>query len=122
MLRASLYDYSDANIVFTETIIVTNISIRTQAPSNNRNKNVILKKCAPLTDFISEINNKEIDHAKGINVVMPVYNLTEYSDNYSKIYGSLWQYYRDEPFIGNNWMLLMFLKILIASHLNINRK
>ena len=121
MLRAILYDYSDAHIVFTETIIVTNISIRTQAPSNNRNKNVIPKKCAPLTDCISEINNKEIDHAKDINVVMPVYNLTEYSDNYSKIYGGLWQYYRDEPFIGNNWMLLMFLKILV-SHLNINRK
>ena len=52
------------------------------------------------TDCISEINNKEIDHAKDIDVVILMYNLTEYSDNYMKTFGSLWQYYRDEALIG----------------------
>ena len=37
-----------------------------------------------------------------MDVVMPIYNLIKYSDNYSKTSGSLWQYYRDEPFIDNN--------------------
>ena len=36
------------------------------------------------------------------DVVMPIYNLIEYSDNYSKTSGSLWQYYRDEPFTDDN--------------------
>ena len=45
--------------------------------------------------------NKEIDHAKDIDVVMSMYNLIEYSDNYSKTSGNLQQYYRDEPFIHN---------------------
>ena len=39
---------------------------------------------------------------KTIDLVMPMYNLIEYSDNYSKTFGSLWQYYRDEPFIDEN--------------------
>ena len=57
------------------------------------------KTCALFTNCISEINNKEIDYAKGIHVVMPMYNLIGYSDNFSK---SLWQYYSDEPFIIDN--------------------
>ena len=47
------------------------------------------------------MNNKETDHAKGIDLVMPMYNLVEYNDKYLKTSGSLWQYYRDEPFIYN---------------------
>ena len=47
------------------------------------------------------MKNKEIYHAKGIDAVMPIYNLIEYSGNYSKTSGSLWQYYRDELFINN---------------------
>ena len=46
---------------------------------------------------LSEINNIQIDNAKDIDVVMLIYNLIEYSNNYSKTSGSLWQYYRDEP-------------------------
>ena len=45
----------------------------------------------------SEISNTETDNAKDIDIVMPMYNLIEYSDNYSKTSGSLWQYYKDEP-------------------------
>ena len=57
------------------------------AAPNNRLKKVIFKNCAPFTDYISEINNKEVDHAKDNDVVMPMYNLIEYSDNYSKTSG-----------------------------------
>ena len=56
----------------------------------------------PFTDCISEINNTQIDNAKYIDVIMPMYNLIKYSNNYSKKSGSLWQYYRDEPFLNNN--------------------
>ena len=55
------------------------------------------KNCAPFTSCISEINNTQVDNAKYIDIVMPVYNLIEYSDNYAKTSGSLWQYFRDEP-------------------------
>ena len=57
---------------------------------------VIFKNCAPFIERTSEINNTQIDYAKDLNVAMPMYNLIEYSDNYSKISGSLWKYYRDE--------------------------
>ena len=89
MLRSSLCEYSDAYILVKGTITVPNA--RTAATPNNRNKKVIIKNCAPLTDCISEINNKDID------VVMPMYNLIEYSENYSKISGCLWQYYYRLP-------------------------
>ena len=55
------------------------------------------KNCAPFTKCINRINNTEIDNAKDIDIVMPMYNLIEYSDNYSKASGSLWQYYKNEP-------------------------
>ena len=46
---------------------------------------------------ISRINNTDIDNAQDIDIVMPMFNLIEYSGNYSKKSGSLWQYYKDEP-------------------------
>ena len=55
------------------------------------------KNCAPFINCKSEISNTEIDNAKDIDIVMPMYNLIKYSDNYSKTSGSLWQYYKDEP-------------------------
>ena len=60
-------------------------------------KGVAFKNCAPCTNCINEINNTQIDNCKDIDIVMPLYNLLEYSDNYAKTSGSLWQYYRDEP-------------------------
>ena len=56
----------------------------------------------PLTDCISEINNTQIDNAKYIDIVMPMYNLIEYSDNYSKTSGSLWQYCKEIPAVDDN--------------------
>ena len=55
------------------------------------------RDCAPFIKCISEINNTQVDNAKYIDIVIPMYKLIEYSDNYSKKSGSLWQYYRDEP-------------------------
>ena len=80
---------------------LTVLNTGTVAAPNNRNKKVIFKNYTPFTNCIGEMKNKEIDHAKGIDAVMPIYNLIEYSGNYSKTSGSLWQYYRDELFINN---------------------
>ena len=62
----------------------------------------MFKNCAPFTNFISEINNTQVDNAKDIDIVMPVYDLIEYSDIYSKTSGSLWQYLEDIPAVDNN--------------------
>ena len=85
MLRSSLCDYSDAYILVSGTITITGAGADDAAKRlDERNKGVIFKNCAPFTDCISEINNTQIDNAKYIDVVMPMYNLIEYSDNYSK--------------------------------------
>ena len=83
MLKSSLCDYSDAYILVKGTISVNNTAAA-GAAENNINKKVIFKNCAPFTNYISEINNTQIDNAKDINIVMPMYNLIEYSDNYAK--------------------------------------
>ena len=57
----------------------------------------MFKNCALFIYCKSEINNTEIDNAKDIDIVMSMYNLIEYSNNYSKTSGSLWQYYEDDP-------------------------
>ena len=64
---------------------------------DEQNKGVIFKDCAPFTKCISRINNTDIDNAQDIDIVMAMYNLIEYSDNYSKTSGNLWQYYKDDP-------------------------
>ena len=51
----------------------------------------------PFTNCISNIDNTQIDNGEYTDVLMPTYNFTEYSDNYSKTSGRLWQFYRDEP-------------------------
>ena len=58
---------------------------------------MIFKNCAPLTNCIIEIDHTQVDNANYLHVVMPMYSLIEYSDNYSKTSGSLWQYSSDEP-------------------------
>ena len=90
----NLCDYSYACILVKGTI---SIAPQARGNSNNANKKVVFKNCAPFTDCISEINNTQIDNVKHIYVIIPMYNLIEYSDNYSKTSGILWQYYRDEP-------------------------
>ena len=63
---------------------------------NERNKGVKFKHCAPFIDCISKVNNTQIDKAKYLDVLIPMCNLIEYSNNYSKTPGSLWKYYRDD--------------------------
>ena len=98
MLRSNLCDYADAYILVKGTITITgagNDDATKQA--DERDKGVTFKNCAPFTKCINRINNTEIDNAKDIDIVMPMYNLIEYSDNYSKTSGSLYQYYKDDP-------------------------
>ena len=97
MLKSSLCDYNDAYILVEGTISVNNTAAAAGAAVNNTNKKVIFKNCAPFTNCINEINNMQIDNAKDIDIVMPMYNLIEYSDNYAKTTGSLWQYCKDIP-------------------------
>ena len=58
--------------------------------ADERNKDAIFKNCAPFISCKSERNTTEIDNAKDIDIVMPMYNLIEYCENYSKKSGSLW--------------------------------
>ena len=91
MLRSSLCDYSDAYTLAKGNISVNNTAAA-DAAANNTNEKVIFKSCAPFANCISKINNEQIDNAEYIDIVMPMYNLIEYSDNYSKTSGSWWQY------------------------------
>ena len=91
MLRSNLCDYSDAYIVVKGTITVVR-------PDNaKRNKATAFKNNAPFINCISKINGVKIDNAEDLDVVMPMYNSLEYSKNYRKTTGNLWNYYRDEP-------------------------
>ena len=83
MLKSSLCDYSDAYILIEGTITVNNTAAA-DADANNTNKKVMFKNCAPFTNCMSEINNTIADNTKDIDIVMPMYNLIEYSDNHSK--------------------------------------
>ena len=98
MLKSSLCDYSDAYILVKRTIAIAGAGDDAAArQTDERDKGVAFKNCAPFTNCISEINNTQVDNAKDIDFVMPMYNLIEYSDNYAKTTGSLWQYFRDDP-------------------------
>ena len=105
MLKSSLHDYNDAYILVKGTISVNNTAAQGAAVNNN-NKKVIFKNCAPFTNCISEINNTEIDNAK--DIVMPMSNLIEYSDNYANTTGSLWQYCKDIPARNANDEIIVF--------------
>ena len=98
MLKYSLCDYSDAYILVKGRITITEAGADAAARrADERDKGVAFKNCAPFTNCISEINITQVDNAKDIDIVMPMYNLIEYNDNYAKTSGSLWQYFRDEP-------------------------
>ena len=103
MLKSSLCDYSDAYILVKGTITITGAGNDAAArQADERDKVVIFKTCAPFTNCISEINNTQIDNAEDIDIVIPMYNLIENSDNYAKTTGTLWQFFRDEPVNDND--------------------
>ena len=102
MLKSSLCDYSDAYIhVKGKITIIAAGDNEAARRADERNKGVVFKNCAPFTICISEINNTQIDNCNNIDIIIPMYNLIEYSDNYAKTSGSLWRYYRDEPTNNN---------------------
>ena len=105
MLRSSLCDYSDAYILAKGAICNTAAQDQT---NNAANRKVMLNNCAPFTNCISRINNTQVDDATNIDVVMPMYNLMEYSDNYSETFGILWQFYRDVWAVDNNGAIVDF--------------
>ena len=90
-LESSLCDYSDAYILVTGNITAT---------PNNAATQVVFKNCAPFEKCRTEINETFVDETDFINITMPMYNLIEYSDNYSDTSGRLWGFKRDE--IDNN--------------------
>ena len=75
MLRSSLCDYSNAHILVSGNITITGAGADDAAKRlDGRSKGVIFRNCAPFAECISEINNTQIDNAKYLNVVMPIYN------------------------------------------------
>ena len=97
MLRSNLCDYADQYKLVKGTISITGARNNDAAKRlDERNKGVIFRNYAPFTKCMNRISNTEIDTARDIDIVMPMYNMVEYSDNYSKTSGSLWQYYKDD--------------------------
>ena len=85
-LRSNLCDYADAYILVKGTITITGARDDDAAKRlDERNKGVIFKNCAPFTKCISRINNTDMDNAQDINIVMPMYNLIEYSELFKNI-------------------------------------
>ena len=98
MLRSNFCDYADAYILVNGRITITGAGDNGAARrADERDKGVAFKNCAPFIKCINRINNAEIDNAKDINIVMSMYNLIQYSDSYSKTFGSLGQCYKDNP-------------------------
>ena len=97
MLRSNLCDYSDAYILVKGTITVTALGANNNANNKRDKKNrpLILKNNAPFVSCITRINGELIEDADDLDIVMSLYNLLEYSKNYRKTIGSLYNYYRD---------------------------
>ena len=83
VIKSNLCDYSYAYILVTGDITAT---------GGNADTRVAFKNCAPFTKCITHINNEHVNNADNLDIVMPMYNLTEYSDNYLDASGSLWQF------------------------------
>ena len=88
VLKPNLCDYEDAYILVDGTI---------RAEGANAATRLALKKCAPFTKCNLEINDEHVDKAENLDIVMPMYSLREYSDNYQDSSAMLYQYKRDEP-------------------------
>ena len=117
MLKSSLCDYSDAYIHVKGTITVNNTAAA-GADANNTNKKGIFKNCAPFTKCISEVNNTNVGDGEDTDIVMSKYKLIEYSDNYSKTSGSLWQYCKEIPAINNNDAIVDFTNSNLTDSFN----
>ena len=98
MLKSSLGDYSDVYILVkgTKTLFGQG-AIEAEQQTDRNIKQVTFKNSAPFTDCLTEINDTQIDNLKDLDVVMLMYNLIAYSDNYSGTTARLWQYHKDKP-------------------------
>ena len=88
VLKPNLCDYADVYILVDGTI---------RGTGGNNNTRLALKNCAPFTKYNLEINDEHVDTAENLDIVMPMYNLIEYSDNYQDSSATFYQYRRDEP-------------------------
>ena len=87
VIKSNLCDYSDAYILVTGDIT---------ARGGDANVKVAFKDCAPFTKCVTHINHENVDNADNLDILMPMYNLIEYSDNYWDTSGSLWHLKRHE--------------------------
>ena len=123
MLKSSLCDYSDAYVLVKGTITFNNTAAAAAAAAaNHTDKKVIFKDCVTFTICICEINNTQVDNAKDTDIVKSMYNLIEYSDNYSKTSGSLWQYCKDIPAVDNNNAIVNFTNNNLSDSFNFKVK
>ena len=101
MLRSDLCDYADAYILVKGTITVT-AAVGANNIRDKKNRKLISKNNAPFVSCITRINGELIEDADDLDIVRPMYNMLEYSKNYRKTIGSLYNYYRDELANDNN--------------------
>ena len=92
VIKPNLCDYSDAYILVTRDIKVAGVAADT---------NVAFKNCAPFTRCVTHINDEHVEAAENLDIIMPMYNLIEYFDNYADSSGSLYQFKRDESPMNN---------------------
>ena len=93
VIEPNLCEYSDAYVLVTGDIIFNR---------GDANTDVAFKNCAPFTRRITHINDEHLETAENLDIIMPMYNLLEYSDNYEDSSGSLYQFKRDEQNVGDN--------------------
>ena len=93
VIKPNLCDYSDAYVLVTGDIKVVDVAADT---------NVGFKNCAPFTRCVTHINDEHVETAENLDIIMPMYNLLEYSDNYADSSGSLYQFKRDESPMNDN--------------------
>ena len=87
VIKPNLCDYSDAYILVTGDIKVAAVAA---------DANVAFKVCAPFTRCVTHMNDEHIETAEILDIIMPMYNLIAYSDNYADSFGILYQFKRDE--------------------------
>ena len=92
VIKSNLCDYSNVYI-----FVIGNKT----ATGGDANTKVAFKNCAPFTKCITHINDEHVDDAENLDITMPMYNLTEYSDDYSDTSESLWQFKRYESPVTN---------------------
>ena len=92
VIKSSLEDYSDAYILVAGDLT---------AIGGDGHTRIAFRNCAASTKYLNHINNEHVDNADNLDIIMPIYNLIEYSDNYSDTSGSLWQIKRDERRVKN---------------------